>query len=75
MERAQVPLWLGVILCKNNKCHIEIPQWMSVSNGLCYLDNLKKALEHDRCVDFVKGDSLYPLPVYYIEISRLLLEK
>ena len=37
MERAQVPLGLGVILFKNNKCHIEIPQWMSVSNGLFYL--------------------------------------
>lgn len=78
MERSKVPLWLAVILRKNGKCRIEIPQWMTVGiiiYLLLELDNLKRALEFDRKVDFVNNPSLYSLPTHYIEISRLLLEK
>lgn len=78
MERSKVPLWLAVILRKNGKCRIEIPQWMTVGISLSLpleLDNLKRALEFDRKVDFVNNPSLYSLPTHYIEISRLLLEK
>lgn len=73
-----MPLWLAVILRKNGKCRIEIPQWMTVGiiiYLLLELDNLKRALEFDRKVDFVNNPSLYSLPTHYIEISRLLLEK
>ena len=78
MEVAKVPLWLAIILRKDNKCRIKAPSWMSLgtlSFRFQMIDNLNKALVNDRKDDFLKDPTLYSLPLHYIEISRLLLEK
>ncbi|KAK8819805.1 hypothetical protein WA556_002791, partial [Blastocystis sp. ATCC 50177/Nand II] len=67
MEQATVPLWLAIILKKNNKCRIVMPTWLSVNN-------LRIALEKDRTMDLNNDPVLYSLPNHYIEISRILLE-
>ncbi|KNB45694.1 DNA replication complex GINS protein [Blastocystis sp. subtype 4] len=67
LERAKVPLWLALILKRNNKCRVVMPDWMSP-------DNLRKSLEADRNTDIKSNYSLVELPEHYIEISRLLLE-
>lgn len=39
MEQTTVPLWLAVILKKNNKCRIVVPKWLSVGNStVCVLN-------------------------------------
>ena len=67
MERASVPLWLALVLKRNNKCRIVIPQWMSV-------ENLQSTLERDKSISMTDDPTLCPLPDHYIEISRLMLE-
>lgn len=78
MERAKVPLWLALILKRNNKCRVVMPTWMSPGNDIVFvtvLDNLRKAFELDKNTDISSNPSLVNLPDHYIEISRLLLER
>lgn len=62
-----MPLWLAMILKKEGKCRIIMPEWMR-------LNHLKEVLEKDRSLDLSNDQSLASLPDHYIEISRLLLE-
>lgn len=63
LQKVDVQLWLAVLLKKQNKCNIVIPEWLS----LPYLKN--KYQEEQR----VKDRVCY-LPWHWIPISKILLD-
>ncbi|KAI9318361.1 DNA replication complex GINS protein psf2 [Dichotomocladium elegans] len=60
--KTKVPLWLALLMKKNNMCTIVIPEWLSV-------DKLKDNLEQEQ-----NNDEFSALPYNYMEVSHMLLE-
>lgn len=63
LQKTEVPIWLAILLKKQNKCNIVIPEWLSVP----YLSNKYK--EEQR-----KKDRVSRLPWNWIPISKILLD-
>jgi GINS complex subunit 2 len=63
LQRVQVPFWLALLLKKQNKCNIVIPEWLSVP----YLKN--KYSEEQKIKDRV-----CELPWHWIPTSKILLD-
>ncbi|KAI8348867.1 Psf2-domain-containing protein [Blakeslea trispora] len=59
---AKVPVWLALLMKKNNKCSILCPEWLNI-------DYLKKRHEEEE-----KEDEFSKLPFHYMELSQMLLE-
>lgn len=62
MRRAQVPLWLALILKKQSRCNIVIPQWLE--EGF-----LREAYDKE-----MANDGFAELPLHWLEIGLTLLE-
>lgn len=58
----EVPVWLSLIMKKNNKCTIVCPDWLTV-------ENLKKRHEEEE-----KENEFSTLPFHYMELAQMLLE-
>lgn len=65
-NKARVPLWFALNLRKRDLCTIMRPKWMQKE----YLQN---AIRYERQSSAENG-TLYNLPTYYIEVSKLLME-
>lgn len=63
LQKTEVPLWIAVILKRQNKCSIMIPPWLSVP----YLK--KKYAEEQKVRNKVTS-----LPWHWIPISKILLD-
>lgn len=63
LQKTEVPLWIAVILKRQNKCSIMIPSWLSVP----YLK--KKYTEEQKIRNKVTN-----LPWHWIPISKILLD-
>ncbi|KAG0681600.1 DNA replication protein psf2 [Pichia californica] len=63
LQRTEVALWLAVLLKRQNKCNIVIPDWLS----LPYLKAKFKEEEH-------RKDRVTELPWHWIPTSKILLD-
>lgn len=63
LQRAQVPIWLAILLKKQNKCNIVTPDWLTVP----FLKS--KYAEEQR-----RKDRVTQLPWHWIPISKILLD-
>jgi len=61
---ATVPLWLALLLKKQRKCKIQIPEWMDPDSLQAILDAEIKDRQY-----------LQDLPFHYMEIATLLLDQ
>ncbi len=62
-SRVNVPLWVGLMLHKRNKCTILVPHWLEAVRLSRMLHEEKSATQF-----------FQPLPFYYVEISKLLFQ-
>lgn len=62
MRRAEVPLWLALILKKQSRCNIVIPQW------------LEESFLRDTYDKEMANDGFAELPLHWLEIALALLE-
>ncbi|KAI9025827.1 Psf2-domain-containing protein [Phycomyces nitens] len=60
--QSKVPLWLAILMKKQQKCTIVCPEWLTVE---CLKDRLE---EEENDADFSK------LPFHYMEMAQLILE-
>ncbi|KAI7902145.1 DNA replication complex GINS protein PSF2 [Cokeromyces recurvatus] len=58
----EVPIWLALLMKKNNKCSIICPDWLNI-------DFLKKRQEEEE-----KEQEFSNLPFHYMELSQMLLD-
>ncbi|KAI8639478.1 DNA replication complex GINS protein PSF2 [Parasitella parasitica] len=58
----EVPIWLALLMKKNDKCSIVCPDWLNVE----YLKNRQEEEE--------KNEEFSKLPFHYMELSQMLLE-
>ncbi|KAL1929577.1 hypothetical protein VTP01DRAFT_1715 [Rhizomucor pusillus] len=60
--KAKVPLWLALMMKKNNRCHILAPEWLST-------ESLSRRLQEEE-----QESEFSALPFHYMEIAQMLLE-
>ncbi|KAJ3314917.1 DNA replication protein psf2 [Blyttiomyces sp. JEL0837] len=58
--RTDVPLWLALMLKKNRKCTIQIPDWMEA-------ERLQEKIDREK-----DNDAYTEMPLHYLEIANLL---
>lgn len=63
LQKVDVQLWLAILLKKQNKCNIVIPDWLSVPN-------LKNKYQEEQRIK----DRVCNLPWHWIPISKILLD-
>ncbi|ANZ73965.1 BA75_00849T0 [Komagataella pastoris] len=64
MKRAEVPLWLGLILKQQDRCNIVTPSWLSINF-------LKKAYQEE----VTYTTRFFRMPWNWLEISKMILDK
>ncbi|KAI8881424.1 DNA replication complex GINS protein PSF2 [Backusella circina FSU 941] len=57
----EVPVWLAVLMKKNNKCSIQCPDWLTV-------ENLSKKIEEEET-----EEEFSAVPFHYMELSQMLM--
>lgn len=64
MRRAQVPLWIALVLKSQSKCNIVAPKWLN-------LNSLKELYDEERKFP----DAFTDLPWNWLELSKIIMTK
>ncbi|KAI8968947.1 DNA replication complex GINS protein PSF2 [Mycotypha africana] len=70
---AEVPVWLAILMKKNNKCSIVCPEWLDVGKVKDQCHRSMKYLKQ-RHAEEEKEDEFSKVPFHYLELSQMLLE-